>query len=450
MTTSTAAVPWSARAASLLEVAGELGARAASTGEARRRTALLGLHCLAAFATKQFHLFEKGFAGGMLQADAAVPVEYVLEATARQVGFDIDVLLRTMGQREASISTVAMRETLELADKLAADALAGAVRNRLVEETAVLTYFQKTPTIRLLPYVPLALIGIDLTAIHDRTRLLAIAHEVGHHVYRQLTTNHGVEPQRKVEKRALAPDQFPAWLQAWTEEVFADIYSVLVAGPIAGISVQAMLMGELPGVLLQDDADHPLPALRPEIAVAVLRKLAGESKHGSGRLAQAADLQQQQWQAYLKLRKVGDAFTPAGGGQPVPLAGARAQLEAYVGYWLDGLLAPLARDAQSAQWSRAETAAELYDQFAKICAGLASTKAPELEAAGDKVAVTPQVAGVHGGQRVVGEIGDPYLDELRNHVLAGKRTLTVAEWQAVFIAGDWVTEEGGSGINPVK
>jgi hypothetical protein len=451
MTTSTAAVPWSARAAALLEVAGELGARAASTGDARRRTALLGLHCLAAFATKQFHLFEKGFTGGMLQADAAMPPEYVLEATARQVGFDIDVMLRSMGQREPSISTAAMRETLDLADKLAADALAGAVRSRLIEETAVLTYFQKTPTIRLLPYVPLALLGIDLTAIQDRAQLLAIAHETGHHVYRQLTTNYTVEPQKKAEKRALvAPAQFPAWLTAWAEEVFADIYSVLVAGPVAGVSIQAMLMGELPGVLLQDDADHPLPALRPEIAVAVLRKLAGEGKHGSGRLAQAADLQEQQWQGYLKLRKVGDTFTPAGGGQPVPLGAARAQLEAYVGYWLDGLLAPLARDAKAARWSSGETAPELYDQFAKTCAGLAGTRAPELESVGDKVAVTPQVAGVHGGQRVVGEIGDPYLDELRSHALAGKRTLTVAEWQAVFIAGDWVTEEGGSGILPVK
>ena len=119
-----------------------------------------------------------------------MPAEYVLEATARQVGFDIDVMLRSMGQREPGISTAAMRETLDLADKLAADALAGAVRSRLIEETAVLTYFQKTPTIRLLPYVPLALIGIDLTAIHDRAQLLAIAHEVGHHVYRQLTTKY--------------------------------------------------------------------------------------------------------------------------------------------------------------------------------------------------------------------------------------------------------------------
>ena len=451
MTTSTAAVLWSARAASLLEAAGELGARAASTGEARRRTALLGLHCLAAFATKQFRLFEKGFAGGMLDPDAAMPPEYVLETTARQVGFDIDVLLRSMGQREPGISTAAMRETLDLADKLAADALAGAVRNRLIEETAVLTYFQKTPTIRLLPYVPLALIGIDLTAIHDRAQLLAIAHEAGHHVYRQLTTNYSAEPQKKAEKRALAaPEQFPAWLRAWTEEVFADIYSVLVAGPVAGLSVQAMLKGELPNVLLQDDADHPLPALRPEIAVAVLRKLAGEGKHGDGRLAQAADLMRQEWQAYLQQCNVGDAFTPVGSREQVPLVAARGQLEAFVGYWLDGLLAPLARDAKAARWSSAETASDLYDQFDKTCGGLAGTRAPELEAVGDKVAVTPQVAGVHGGQRVVGEIGDSYLDELRSHALAGKRTLTTAEWQAVFIAGDWVTEEGGSGILPIK
>ncbi len=207
MTTSTAAVPWSARATALLEAAGELGARAASTGDARRRTALLGLHCLAAFATKQFHLFEKGFAGSMLQPDAAVTPEYVMEATARQVGFDIEVLLRSLGQREPSISTAPMRETLDLADRLAADALAGAVRSRLIEETAVLTYFQKTPTIRLLPYVPLALIGIDLTAIHDRARLLAIAHEAGHHVYRQLTTNYGAESHKQGERRALGGRQ---------------------------------------------------------------------------------------------------------------------------------------------------------------------------------------------------------------------------------------------------
>jgi hypothetical protein len=465
MTTEVAAaVPWRTRAAALLEVAGELGARASATHEARRRTALLGLHCLAAFAIKQFELFGKGFAGNTLAVDADFPPEFVLEATARQVGFDIDVLLRTVGQRDETNSTKAMRSTLDLADRLAADALGLAVRHNLIEETAVLTYFQKTPTIRLLPYVPLALIGIDLTAIHDTARLLAIAHEAGHHVYRQMTTNYAVEPDEQKDDQvarrasAAAPAQFPAWLLAWAEEIFADVYSVLVAGPSAGLSVQAMLMAELPAVMLQDDADHPLPALRPEIAIAVLRKLAAaESKHADARLAQSADLLQRHWWAYLSERQVGNAFTPAGAGQPITLDAARTQLHAYVSALVEGDLASIARDVKAERWSKGVAGANgglhgLYDQFSKACQQLGSdVHPPELVALGDdKVAVSPQMPGVKGGQRIVGQIGDPYLDGLRDSALAGKRTLSQGAWKAVFLAGDWVTEEGGSGITPVK
>jgi hypothetical protein len=397
----------------------------------------------------------------MLAVDPNFPPEFVLEATARQVGFDFDVLLRTVGQRDDTGSTQAMRSTLDLADRLATNALAFAVRHHMIEETAVLTYFQKTPTIRLLPYVPLALIGIDLTAIRDTARFLAIAHEAGHHVYRQMTTNYDVVVGEQATKRAgaviPATTEFPDWLLAWAEEMFADVYSVLVAGPAAGLSVQAMLMAELPAVLLQDDADHPLPALRPEIAVAVLRKLAaGDGKHVEERLAVSADLLQSQWWDYLAERKAGDAFTPAGAVQPVTLADARAQLHAYVAALLDGELATLAGDAKAERWSKGFSGGEpalhgLYDQFADTCARLADAVIPELAAVGEnKVAVTPQVSGVKGGQRVVGQIGDPYLDQLRDGALAGKHTLADGAWKAVFLAGDWVTEEGGSGITPVK
>ena len=255
-----------------------------------------------------------------------------------------------------------------------------------------------------------------------------------------------------------APAQFPAWLIAWAEEMFADVYSVLVAGPAAGLSVQTMLMAELPAVLLQDDADHPLPALRPEIAIAVLRKLAAaESKHADGRLAKFADLLQRQWWAYLSERQVGNAFTAAGGGQPITLDAARTQLRAYVSALLEGELASVARDVKAERWSKGAAGADiglhdLYDQFSKACQRLGSDgPLPELVALGDdKVAVSPQLPGVKGGQRIVGQIGDPYLDGLRDSALAGKRTLSQGAWQAVFLAGDWVTEEGGSGITPVK
>ena len=48
------AVPASTRSAALVALAGELGARASEARNTRRRTALLGLHSLAAFAAKQF------------------------------------------------------------------------------------------------------------------------------------------------------------------------------------------------------------------------------------------------------------------------------------------------------------------------------------------------------------------------------------------------------------
>jgi hypothetical protein len=337
--------------------------------------------------------------------------------------------------------------------------VAPAVRHRLIEETAVLTYFQKTPAIRLLPYVPLAVIGIDLTAVEDPVRLVAVAHEVGHHVYRQMTTNYAANVDAQVAQRAAAPaaaTHYPGWLLAWAEEIFADVYGVLVAGPVAGLSVQAMLLAELPGLLLEDDADHPLPALRPEIAIAVLRKLsARQGKDDEGRLAQTADALASLWQSRLAQLKVGDSFLPAGGGSAVALAGAREELHRYVGALLDKELALPAAEAKAEPWSKGvkggDALDELYDQFAQAIKRLGDGPVPQLQPSGDnKVVVAPQVPGVKGGERVVGQIGDPYLDGLRDDALAGTRTLAAGAWKAVFLAGDWVTEEGGSGITPIK
>jgi hypothetical protein len=453
------AVPWSTRAAALLEVSGELGSRALATRNPRRRSALLGLRCLSAFAAKQFELFGKGASNGAVELEGSFNAEFLLEATARQVGHDIDVLLRTIGQRDEGSSTADMRTTLDLADRLAASALAPAMRHGLIEETAVLTYFQKTPTIRLLPYVPLALIGIDLTAIHDTGRLMAVAHEAGHHVYRQMHCNYVLDGSAdslddQVVQRASAPSPRVEWLACWTEEVFADAYSVLVGGPVAGLSIQAMLMGELPRVLLQDDADHPLPALRPHIAVTVLRKLAGSTGSQDARLAQAADLLEAQWLDYLGKCGIGDSFVPAGADKAIGLVEARAQLQYLVESMLDGELAPLMGEGAGERWSKGMAAPdipllELYSQFSDYCARLGSTIIPELAAGGRQVSVTPQVAGIKGGQRTIGEIGDPVLDKLRDDALAGRHTLRNLEWKAVFLAADWVIEEGGSGIRPV-
>ncbi len=160
-----AAVPWEMRAAALLELSGELGARATDAQNPRRRTALLALRCLTSFAKLQFELFGEGFGpDGALVPDPQFPAAFLLGAMIRQVGYDLDVILRALAQRDDADSTASMRAILDLADQLAERALQPAIHNQLIEETAVLTYFQKAPTIRMLPYVPLAVIGIDAVA----------------------------------------------------------------------------------------------------------------------------------------------------------------------------------------------------------------------------------------------------------------------------------------------
>ncbi|MFN3332147.1 MAG: hypothetical protein ACK47M_06525, partial [Caldilinea sp.] len=214
-------------------MAAELGRSGLAGAVSRRRTALIALHCLAVFARRQFDFLCKGLGpGGAFESDERYPLTFLLEATARQMSFDIDVLLRSLSHREGASSNLRMRTTLDLADRLAIDALAPAARHGLIEAAALLTYFQKSPTIRLIPYAPLALIGIDFSATGDRSRLLAIAHETGHHVYRQITVNYAAHLDEQIDALAApasdtSAERWPRWLLAWEEEIFADIYAAI-------------------------------------------------------------------------------------------------------------------------------------------------------------------------------------------------------------------------------
>lgn len=435
----------------LVQLAAELGQ--GGGGASRRRTARLALRCLAAFARKQFDFLRTGLQpGGSFEADARFPLSYLLEATARQVAFDTDVLLRTLGQREAAASILPMRTTLDLADRLASVAILPAVRHGLVAPTAMLTYFQKSPTIRLLPYVPLGVIGIDFSAIGDSMRLLAIAHETGHHVYRQITVNYTAHLDEQVATLAAAapaPNTWPRWLLAWEEEIFADIYAALVAGPAAALALQEMILTGPPATLTEDDGDHPLNALRPQIMHTTLRVMAerGPAARRAALLAAATALDAQ-WQAQLAAHDASTAFTPAGADASVSLTAAGDLLRALVTEMLSGALAPLVADANHTPWST-DAPPTCLMQFDDFCFGMNEMALPELTLRNDEqvVAVMRFPIKAQGDARTVGETGDAYLDERRDAGLSGA-ALTAAEWKAVFLAGDWTTQEGGSGIKP--
>lgn len=448
------------RTEALTEFAADLGRRSTNVETGRRRTALIALRTLAAFARKQFAFLRAGLApGGLYEGDDRYPLEFLIEATARQVAFDTDVLLRTISHRDETLSTPATRATLALADRLASDAIELAVRHGLVEQTIMLTYFQKSPTIRLIPYVPLAVIGFDFGAVGDNARLLAIAHETGHHVYRQITVNYAGNLDAQIEAAAApAPESgsWPAWLLAWQEEIFADIYSALVAGPVAVLGLQEIIQTGMRASLVIDDGDHPLDALRPEILHTTLRVMAehGPDARRTG-LEAAADFLAARWQTILTARGAPVAFVPAGESAALPLAEAGALLRQFVTETLGGVLAPLAADARHRPWSEGWAAgtgqeAALHAQFDAACARVAERAVPELilRDRARVVAVEGYAVEGRGGERVAGGIGDAYLDEVRDAGIGGA-TLKAEAWKAVFLAGDWVTEEGGSGITPV-
>lgn len=451
-----------ARTNALVDMAAELGRSGVAGAISRRRTAMIALRCLAAYARKQFDFLRTGLGpSGAFEVDDRYSLDFLLEATARQMSFDIDVLLRSLSHRNSTSSSLTMRTTLELADRLATDALLPAARHGLADAAALLTYFQKSPTIRLIPYAPLALIGIDFSATGDRSRLLAIAHETGHHVYRQITVNYATHLDEQIDALATplletaVEQQWPQWLLAWEEEIFADIYATIIGGPAAAIGLQQLILTGRRASLVEDDGDHPLDALRPQIMHVTLRVMAarGAPAHQSS-LSVAADALDALWQEHMVERGAPTEFVPSGEHTPISLTEAGSLLETLVKEMLDGVFAPLVADEEHIPWSTGADDAsrawsESEQQFHSHCLMLSGKSLPELSLHNNQrmVSTARFPISTGGGKRILGETGDPYLDELRQAGLAGA-ALKADQWKAVFLGGDWTTQEGGSGIKP--
>jgi hypothetical protein len=163
-------------------------------------------------------------------------------------------------------------------------------------------YFEKSFQISRHPYQTYPLLGIsqERFALDGRASL---AHELGHHVFWNngdleeyaarldaihteianivlsddfpaVDFAHPATTRRAIQARF---DQYSIWV-GWIEEVFADVFGALIVGPAFAKSAQDVLIRERVGRsrdLIVDDGDHPVPALRPLIALAVLRAIAG-------------------------------------------------------------------------------------------------------------------------------------------------------------------------------
>lgn len=284
---------------------------------------------LRAFA--QAHL---EFFGTPRPSPAGYSVEHAAALAVYQVGADLEVLEKAAQQRLCPLGAND-RAVLAITDKLARRALKRAKLAGLISPDATaLTYFQKSPLIRVIPYAPVALIGIPYSASGLPQDYLSIPHEIGHYVYwngrvapqpETLAPNEPARPAAASTVRAWLRRQLPLWLHShlvggWIEETFADVYAALVAGPIAGNSLQDLLQRQGDDKLqVIDEADrHPTPVLRPYIYSQVMRRRGWR---------QAAKRLDDDWASRLQGRLI------AAAGQVLPIlasSGARGAVDALI------------------------------------------------------------------------------------------------------------------------
>ncbi|RMD97452.1 MAG: hypothetical protein D6816_17540 [Bacteroidetes bacterium] len=224
-------------------------------------------------------------------ADTRPPL-HLIRACFQRVAADHEIIQQAAIQRRWNkhldgrfhMSQQAME--LLVMDKLAWQAIAPfqhLLENK-ARQLAVITYLSERTHIHHVPYAPdFVLVGLSYdrvppasslfedTAVshHDfpSAELLAIPHEIGHHIY-----EHGCLSDGKTFSQI--SEQFrdnPYY--AWCEELFADLYGCVVAGPLSVLGMQALLISLDRQRFWKDDEEHPTPLLRVFLMAEMLRVL---------------------------------------------------------------------------------------------------------------------------------------------------------------------------------
>ena len=240
---------------------------------------------------EDFKVFARDYA--TLLRRAPLPNQrFIVNDGVQRLLKNFDVLSRASEQRRGSVTRDSLAFYLAQAeDKLSSYCSRwqpGVSDSYLTLKTPVV-YFEKAFHISRSLYAPeIPLVSIPLTEYNDPDRWLALAHEMGHHIFWNSLKN-----LEDVEKLHL--DMYTAlaepWQQAegdilqpwglWLEEMFADICGVLFAGPSYVVSSQNLAAEWIRDVedFAENDNEHPSLYLRPWIAYEVLYRVMESSDH---------------------------------------------------------------------------------------------------------------------------------------------------------------------------
>lgn len=408
------------------------------------------LTSLCHFGKSQVEFFIDGFgpdAKVRLEPSTTYPPTYALRATIDQIAYDLDLIQRAQQQRTKGSSSRDMRETLARADILAYRALEPAIRQGLIDNTTVVTYFQKVVNVRIIPYAPVAFIGLPLSAMTAPRDLLAIPHEVGHYVFRHGRVQTG--PLRGSRFDAALASQlaeFPEWARNWLEEIFADVYGAMVAGPIMALGFEELITDDRVADFVHDDGEHPVAALRLAIYHRVFHKLGCYVPELEGLKAR--------WRTVTAQLGGPINFVSAGSWEAINLEDAQLLIEEIVDLIMEGDLGQL--HADRTLWSAAldspEAVADLFQHFDDAVGQLAPTVAmhvPDVQLINRgkdepwlRLAPLDDRSGLATLERKAGATG-LWIDAIKE--AKGGFNMPPQVWMALLDGSGWAIE--GPGIN---
>jgi len=377
--------------------------------------------CLKAFGGDQFDFFVTGFDNGRLLPSPDFPPENIFRATLEQVGYDITAIQQAVDQRKDGFST--MKDSLAIADALTQNSLNLGIESQLVKQASVIAYFIKAPNIRVIPYAPVAIVGVPYTCFTTVRDYLATPHEVGHYIYHNgaiASDLHNLLPV------------LPEWGAGWLEEIFADVYGCLVAGPVIGLDFEDLLADNSLASFTNSDGEHPVDAVRPYIYTKVLKELG---------FVNAAEALKKRWHKILVQRGDPQSFTADDEYGEIPMELAKKFVKQTAVVILEYLKKRGVPTNQT--WTQdlptPDTSPnELYEAFANNLTNLAKTLLNTLQVDTDEgklFVVLPD-----GEKRNQRKIGDTQLwvdwakEQSRNHP---KEPLPFSVWNGIFNAGGW-------------
>ena len=217
---------------------------------------------------------------------------YLWRMLLNEASTDLQIIQAAVQQRTlVGDSPNSQAQNLFMADIISEHALGQAVENRFLKQTPIITYLKEDISVRPVPYAEVMLISIAYATMLEPINsdeaevsfrkvsrdLLAIPHEVGHHLFwkgQMPGKNRSV--YRHLQKRLKRAKIWEwDWRRAWLEEIFADAYGLLVAGPVMALSFQDLLTDNPQAQFREDTGHHPIPALRPYIQTRILCGITG-------------------------------------------------------------------------------------------------------------------------------------------------------------------------------